>query len=595
MIGNPKVQRWLAIGIIVLFLGAGITQSTAQRRERPILPLLNGDWLYVGGSGPDNYTRIQDAVNNASDGDTVFVYKGTYVGYVVIAKSIRLIGEDKNTTIISGYFAYTVYILSDYVNISGFTIYTNGRFGEGFRIDSRYNHIFNNIIDAPRDRIRVAGDSNMISGNTIKNCYFFISSDNNTISGNTIINTYFGICLTGYARDNIIFDNALYNSGVFISEVTVGNNIVTNNTVNNKPLLYLHEASGLVIEGGAGQIILFNCTNITVHDQEIYNTTVGIQLWGTKSCTISSSTITGNHYGIYISGWNNTISNNTFTHNYYGTFLSGGNNTLSGNLFSNNNGNGIYASYSIHNHLVKNTIRNNNHSILLDYGSDFNTILNNTITNNSDPLRLYGNSNTIAGNTITHNTEEGINIAFSDHNSIHNNTITYNTGDGIYLGNSDENTVMHNIITHNDNDGIRLFGNKNTLSANTLSMNTNGILVLHHNDNIITGNQIAWNTWSGVYLNCSNDNTITGNNFSKNRQGVCLISSTNNTVLSNNFLRNKRQALFENCTNTWDQNYWGRPRFLPKLLVGIQRIQNTWSLPLINIDWHPAQAPFEVP
>ena len=29
----------------------------------------DGKILYVGGDGPDNYTRIQDAINNASDGD----------------------------------------------------------------------------------------------------------------------------------------------------------------------------------------------------------------------------------------------------------------------------------------------------------------------------------------------------------------------------------------------------------------------------------------------------------------------------------------------------------------------------------------------
>ena len=37
-----------------------------------------GNWLYVGGSGPGNYTRIQDAINASSDGDTVFVLNRIY-------------------------------------------------------------------------------------------------------------------------------------------------------------------------------------------------------------------------------------------------------------------------------------------------------------------------------------------------------------------------------------------------------------------------------------------------------------------------------------------------------------------------------------
>ena len=592
MIGNPRAQRWLTVGIIVLFIGTGIIPVTGLEREKPSLPLLSGTWLYVGGSGPNNFTKIQDAVDNASEGDTVFVYKGTYVGYVMISKTIRLIGEDKNTTVISGYFAYTVYILADGVNMSGFTIYTNGRLGEGIRIDSWNNRFANNIIDAPRDRIRVAGGSNTIAGNTIRNCYFFISGDDNTVASNTVINNYFGLCLTGYASDNIIADNSFFNSGVFISEDTVGNNTVTNNTVNGKPLVFVDDASDLVLDGGAGQIILVNCINITVKHQELCNTTVGIQLCQSKGCVISWNTLTGNHYGMFIDSWNNTIYDNIITRNYYGMFLLGDNNTISGNTFTGNEGNGMYLSYSLHNNIIRNTIVHNNNSVLLDYGSDFNSIVNNTIQQNYDPLRLYGSGNTVSGNTITYNINEGVSIAFSDHNTVVHNSIIHNTGDGIYLGNSDCNIIFGNIIAYNDHDGIRLYGDNNTLSANSITMNTNGIFVLKHNYNTITGNQIAGNNQTGVYLNGSQSTTISGNSISKNRQGVYLVSSTNNTVIHNTFLRNKRHALFDNCTNTWDQNYWGRPRILPKLILGVRSTQKVWLLPLCNFDWHPAQEPY---
>jgi len=83
----------------------------------------SGSILYVGGSGPGNYTRIQDAIDNASDGDRIFVYSGTYYEKIVIDKSVILVGEDKNTTIIdSSHSENIVNIVCDNATISGFTI-----------------------------------------------------------------------------------------------------------------------------------------------------------------------------------------------------------------------------------------------------------------------------------------------------------------------------------------------------------------------------------------------------------------------------------------------------------------------------------------
>ena len=83
----------------------------------------SGITLYVGGSGPDNYTKIQDAIDNASDGDTIFVYSGTYFEHVVVDKQLYLIGEDKNSTIIDGEGSEDVVVIyADGVTIQQFTI-----------------------------------------------------------------------------------------------------------------------------------------------------------------------------------------------------------------------------------------------------------------------------------------------------------------------------------------------------------------------------------------------------------------------------------------------------------------------------------------
>jgi parallel beta-helix repeat protein len=578
---------------MLLLLGTSVLPISAQIREELSVTTLSGDWLYVGGSGPGNYTSIQDAIDNASDGDTVFVFSGTYTGYVIINKSINLIGEDKNTTRITGFFAYTISIVSDFVNMSGFTIQNDARLGEGVRIDSSYNNFVNNIIDIPNDRIRLSKDSNTFSGNIIKNTYLYLSGDSNIISGNTIINNDYGIYLID-SCDNIISNNSFFNSGLFISDDTVWDNVVTNNTVNGKPLVYVSGKSDLMLDADAGQIILVNCTNITVQNQEIFNTTVGIQIWMSNSCVVSGSAFTANYYGVCLNGQNNTIDDNILSHNHDAIRLYGEGNTISGNVISNND-EAIYLDYSDYNKIIRNIITNNYYGIMLDYGSDFNSILHNNITNNSDAIRLYGDSNSMSANTIAYNNYTGVYVGDSDFNTIDNNTIANNNGDGIYVGESDNNNIADNIIANNTSDGIRLFGDRNSISTNTITYNENGVYVLRHNDNTITGNSISWNNWSGINLNCSRSTTIFGNSISKNRQGIFFVSSTNNTVLKNNFLRNRRNALFENCTNTWNQNYWGRFRILPKLVFGTRNTQNTWSVPLFDIDWHPASEPFDMP
>ncbi|UCF07628.1 MAG: MBL fold metallo-hydrolase [Thermoplasmata archaeon] len=107
--------------------------------------------LYVGGTGPENYTLIQDAINDAVDGDTVYVFDDSapYYEHVVVNRSINLTGEDRDTTIIDGGGSGDVVtVVSNWVNMSGFTVRNSG----------------SAFVDAG---ILVVSNSNNISGNTI--------------------------------------------------------------------------------------------------------------------------------------------------------------------------------------------------------------------------------------------------------------------------------------------------------------------------------------------------------------------------------------------------------------------------------------------
>jgi len=116
----------------------------------------DGNVLYVGGEELGNYARIQDAINASSSGDTVFVFNGIYHENVDVDKTINLIGEDRDSTIIDGgRSGNTVHILSENVVITGFTI-SNGSIEEdidgsnwfyaGIRLTASGSIIYGNII-----------------------------------------------------------------------------------------------------------------------------------------------------------------------------------------------------------------------------------------------------------------------------------------------------------------------------------------------------------------------------------------------------------------------------------------------------------------
>jgi len=113
--------------------------------------------FYVDDDGGADFLSIQDAINNANFGDTIFVYNGTYYENIFINTTINLIGENKNSTIIDGDKQKDVIYIgfsANNVNITGFTIQNSGNsssggaiFDAGIEIHSDYNNIINTAND----------------------------------------------------------------------------------------------------------------------------------------------------------------------------------------------------------------------------------------------------------------------------------------------------------------------------------------------------------------------------------------------------------------------------------------------------------------
>jgi parallel beta-helix repeat protein len=215
------MKKWFTVGIILLFVGTCIIPTIAQNAEK-LVSASKGTWLYVGGSGPGNYTRIQDAINSSTNGDTIFVYNDSspYNENLIIEKQISLIGEDKETTDIIGIGAEDIILVNaNNVLIKGFSVSATVWDKAGIDVKSNDCTIENNIINScsiglalqPGDTTKIK--NNIIGGN--QKGIFIFKTKNAIISNNNIRAT---ICIqmsyTGFG--NVIMRNNLTNSLVGI-------------------------------------------------------------------------------------------------------------------------------------------------------------------------------------------------------------------------------------------------------------------------------------------------------------------------------------------------------------------------------------------
>ena len=212
------LKRGFVIGIIVLFIGMGVSPSTGNTIvKKSSISTTNGNILYVGGSGPGNYTKIQDAIDDASDGDTVFVYDDSspYHETLTIEKSINLLGENKETTIIETLVYIIITVNTNDFSLKHFTI-RGGEVG-----------------------IYGALNNSVISDN-IFSCYLCCIcleySSNNEILNNHIENSIqywdYGIGLFN-SNENIISYNIIETCGRGIWMISALKNKITKNTFRN--------------------------------------------------------------------------------------------------------------------------------------------------------------------------------------------------------------------------------------------------------------------------------------------------------------------------------------------------------------------------
>jgi len=229
----------------------------------------------VDDDGPADFTSIQEAVNAANPGDTVYVKNGTYYENVDVNKAISLTGESKENTIVDGGgTAAVIYIEEDNVLVTGFMVRNSG-----------WGYYYYESSGISIDRASFCN----ISDNIATNIRYGISSwlgQNNSISRNTISNAEQGISFNGPYYNRIIsnsISNTVVGIGLWVNSYY---SIVVNNTVS-------------------------------------YSSDAGIHLDNTPYALIIDNIFTDNYYGIYLyQSHINRIYHNSFINNTQQVFLS---------------------------------------------------------------------------------------------------------------------------------------------------------------------------------------------------------------------------------------------------------------------------------
>lgn len=545
--------------------------------------------ITVNDDGGADYTTIQDAIDNAGAGDTIYVWAGTYIENVIVSKSVTLIGNGStNTTIDGGGTGDVIQITANWVNVTGFKIINSGKISPsthdaGIELNNVQNVlILNNscsnnnhgiyLVDSHFNNIM----KNTFSLNIVQGIFLYNSNSNTLINNTSKFNGYQGTFLQ-YSNSNEIINNTCNsNNYIGIALDNSDNNIIVNNTSNE------NNRSGLRLNLSRRNSVINNICNSNIR--------MGIGLFDSNSNIVDNNNCSLNELcDIYLLD----SQLNKIRHNICIINIEGSDILLYSIILYNSNSNSIENNICFSNnfcirldHSGSNTVANNtcissmNREGITLWASQSNSILNNSMiscslfidgfqqhfwnthtidtsnTVNGKPVYYYIDKNegavpsdagqVILANCINVKVENlefsninvPISLGFSFSNKIANNTLTNNSA-GIYFHSSNFNNVTNNSCNLNDRFGINLEqSDQNKITKNNCSNNDEngfGIFLYSSDGNVLNDNICNSNRFDGIYLYESEDNIILHNIVSSNwRNGIFLNHFANNNAITNN-------------------------------------------------------------
>jgi len=415
-----------------------------------------------------DYATIQGAINapETLDGHRIRVDAGTYYERVVINKSVSLLGESMQTTIIDGNEAgHVVLIRSDNVRVIGFTIQNSGRL-EGPVAPGNCGIFIKHALNCT------------ISDNIVRdNKYglWLVNSGGNTLERNVMIGNSYNFRVSGRLLLHFI------------------NDVDSSNTVDGKPVYYLVNRHDEQVPFDAGYVAVVNSTNMKVRNLHLTNNGQGVLFAFVKGSTVENVNATNNFDGIWIGYSSNcTVVENDVNHNgHYGIELQASSNCT----------------------VIRNNAKENGYEyIYYGYGITFRECQNCSIIENSAKNEYYG-----------------IVLFFSSNCIVSGNEASENSGMGIWPKGSERITIVGNNASNNLVYGIEPEDSRNSviIGNNVSSNGFFGIWLYRSNNFTVSGNQVNDNK-VGVGLLDSSFNDIYHNNFVDNQRQVTIEDSADN-------------------------------------------------------------------
>jgi parallel beta-helix repeat protein len=453
------LKKSFVTAILVISVFAMFTTAVAGAGDPPCtcgdICVNETGWWRAGGAFNANDTPIQTAVDFAAEGDTICVKDGTYTENVAVTKRLTIRSENgSDSTIVNAADSneHVFNVAMDYVNISGFTV--------------------KGATDCHGDCAGIYLDNVDHNHGALAMGICLDKSGNNTLRNNLMSGNIYNFEAEGFSYSEL------------------DNDIDISNLVDGKPIYYLVDASGTVIDSAtnAGTVYCINCDNVTVKDLNLTKNGEGIHFYNTSNSRIENNCIGHCFDGIRLwSSSNNIITGNSVRHVGYGIVLwmSSGN-TITGN----------------------NAYNSLNHPLIALDRSDNNTVTNNNVIQGYSGVFIrYSSNNTIANNTVSNTyVQDGIKLQDSDNNVITDNNVSNSLlKDGINLEGSSNNTISGNTVTSNKKYGICLDFSSNNLIYNNYFNNTHNAWDDGNNiwnitktlgTNIIGGPYLGGNYWS---------------------------------------------------------------------------------------------------